>query len=201
MRSSVYVCIAIVTLAASSAWSQENPVGDQPAQPGGQALRPGSLSDDTRVFVARILGSTEAQWRTIFAEDGKTYQPTILVMYRRAPAGSGAFQAIGPFYSRSNQRVYLDTSFFGEIESRFHGCRGKACQFPQAYVIAHEVGHHVQNLLGVLPKVRATAARQGQREPLASASRVASRLPRRRVGQPPKPAAEERRQAVFHRAR
>jgi predicted metalloprotease len=175
----VYVCIAIVTLAASPAWSQGKPVGDlppdvarwqeqpadasrgeqeqgggntqiqQPAQPGGQALRPDSLSDDTRGLVTRVLGSTEAQWKAIFAEGGKTYQPTILVMYSR-----GALQVSGPFYSPSNQRVYLDTSFFGEIESRFHGCQGKACQFSQAYVIGHEVGRHVQNLLGVLPKVR-----------------------------------------------
>jgi uncharacterized protein len=177
MRS-VYVCIAIVTLAASSAWSQGNPVGDlppdgvrgrerpadasrneqqpgggntPPAQPGCQG--PGSLSD-VRVFVSRVLGSTEAQWKAIFAEGGKTYQPTILVLCVRTLADSGAFQAIGPFYSLSDQRVYLDTAFFGEIESRFHGCQGKACQFSQAYVIGHEVGHHVQNLLGVLPKVR-----------------------------------------------
>jgi hypothetical protein len=61
---------------------------------------------------------------------------------------------MGPFYCPVDQKVYLDTSFFRQIETRFHGCAGKACQFAQAYVIAHEVGHHVQNLLGILPKVQ-----------------------------------------------
>ena len=61
---------------------------------------------------------------------------------------------MGPFYCPNDQRVYLDTSFFREIETRFHGCEGRACQFSQADVIAHEIGHHVQNLLGILPRVR-----------------------------------------------
>ena len=212
MRSAC-VCIAIVTLAAGSAWSQENPVGaappqapighrqstakdvppdvargqeqpadasrgeqqpgggnTQPAQPGCQG--PGSLRDDTRGFVARVLGSTEAQWKAIFADGGKTYQPAILVLCVRTLADSGAFQAIGPFYSLSDQRIYLDTAFFGEIESRFHGCQGKACQFSQAYVIGHEVGHHVQNLLGVLPKVR----QQQQRLDKVNANRLQVRV-------------------------
>jgi predicted metalloprotease len=64
-----------------------------------------------------------------------------------------AQSAMGPFYCPVDQKIYLDTSFFRDIETRFHGCDGRACQFAQAYVIAHEVGHHVQNLLGILPKV------------------------------------------------
>src|SRR5271163_709510 len=129
----------------------------QPAQPSGQARQTGSPSDDSGGFVARVLGSTEAQWKAIFAEGGKTYRPPILVMYNgRTPAACGgmAQSAMGPFYCPNDQKVYLDTSFFREIETRFHGCQGKACQFSQAYVIAHEVGHHVQNLLGILPKVQ-----------------------------------------------
>jgi predicted metalloprotease len=145
---STCVCIAIVTLAASSAWSQGNPVA------GGQAPRPGSPSDDTRGFVARVLGSTEAQWKAVFAESGSTYRLPVLVMYNgqtRAARCGVAQSAMGPFYCPLDQRVYLDISFFG------HGCQDKACQFSQAYVayvIGHEVGHHVQNLLGVLPKVQ-----------------------------------------------
>ena len=80
-------------------------------------------------------------------------------MYRGvtdARCGGEAKSAMGPFYCPADQKVYLDTSFFNEIENRFHGCEGKACQFSQAYVIAHEVGHHVQNLLGILPKVQST---------------------------------------------
>ena len=65
---------------------------------------------------------------------------------------------MGPFYCPNDQKVYLDTAFFREIETRFQGCEGKACQFSQAYVIAHEVGHHVQNLLGMLPKVQRSSA-------------------------------------------
>ena len=129
----------------------------QPAQPGGQARQTGAPSDDAGGFVARVLGSTEAQWKAIFAEGGKVYRAPVLVMYNgRTPAACGgmAQSAMGPFYCPNDQKVYLDTSFFREIESRFKGCQGKACQFSQAYVIAHEVGHHVQNLLGVLPKVQ-----------------------------------------------
>jgi uncharacterized protein len=128
----------------------------QPA-PGGQARQTGAPSDDAGGFVARVLGSTEAQWKAIFAEGGKVYRAPILVMYNgRTPAACGgmAQSAMGPFYCPNDQKVYLDTSFFREIENRFKGCQGKACQFSQAYVIAHEVGHHVQNLLGVLPKVQ-----------------------------------------------
>jgi predicted metalloprotease len=146
----------------------------QPAQPGGQARRTGSPSDDAGGFVARVLGSTEAQWKAIFAEGGKSYRPPILVMYNgRTPAGCGVAQsAMGPFYCPNDQKVYLDTSFFREIENRFHGCQGKACQFSQAYVIGHEVGHHVQNLLGVLPKVQ----QQQQRLDKVEANRLQVRV-------------------------
>ncbi len=146
----------------------------QPAQPSGQARRTGSPSDDAGGFVARVLGSTEAQWKAIFAEGGKTYRPPILVMYNgRTPAGCGVAQsAMGPFYCPNDQKVYLDTSFFREIENRFHGCQGRACQFSQAYVIGHEVGHHVQNLLGVLPKVQ----QQQQRSDKVESNRLQVRV-------------------------
>ena len=109
-------------------------------------------------FVSRVLGSTEVQWKDIFTKNGQTYRPPILVIYTRqtdAQCGGGARSAMGPFYCPTDHKVYLDTSFFREIETRFHGCSGKACEFSQAYVIAHEVGHHVQNLLGILPQVTA----------------------------------------------
>src|SRR5580700_4807125 len=115
----------------------------------------GTPQDDMGRFVARILGSTEVEWKDIFAKSGKTYQAPKLVIYSGSTdAGCGTAQsAMGPFYCPNDQKVYLDTSFFREIQSRFHGCDGKSCQFAQAYVIAHEIGHHVQNLLGILPKV------------------------------------------------
>jgi predicted metalloprotease len=70
---------------------------------------------------------------------------------------------MGPFYCPNDREVYLDTSFFNDLERRFRGCTGKACQFAQAYVIAHEVGHHVQNLLGILPKVQQAQRSSGDR--------------------------------------
>jgi len=131
--------------------------GDQPQMQSPSRQRTtGTLQDEAGVFVSRVLGSTEVEWKDIFAKDGKTYRPPTLVMYSgRTDARCGAASsAMGPFYCPVDQKVYLDTSFFREIQSRFKGCDGKSCQFAQAYVIAHEVGHHVQNLLGVLPRVQ-----------------------------------------------
>ncbi len=122
-----------------------------------QARRTGTPSDATGAFVSRILGSTEVEWKDIFSKAGQTYRAPTLVMYRGvtdARCGGEARSSMGPFYCPVDQKVYLDTSFFQEIQNRFHGCEGNACQFSQAYVIAHEVGHHVQNLLGILPKVQ-----------------------------------------------
>jgi len=130
----------------------------QPMQPSdGQARRTGKPSDDIGRFVSTVLGNIEVEWTDIFRQDGKTYRKPVLVLYQGqtgAACGGMAQSAMGPFYCPNDQKIYLDTSFFREIESRFRGCEGKACEFSQAYVIAHEVGHHVQNLLGILPKVQ-----------------------------------------------
>jgi predicted metalloprotease len=128
--------------------------------PGGGSgeARTGTPSDQMGEFVSAVLGGTEAQWKNIFAQYGKTYEPPTLVMFSGATrSGCGFAQsAMGPFYCPNDHKVYLDTSFFQELEQRFRGCDvgSKACQFSQAYVIAHEVGHHVQNLLGILPKAQ-----------------------------------------------
>jgi hypothetical protein len=117
----------------------------------------GVPQDQMGRFVSRVLGSTEVEWKDIFAKDGKTYRAPTLVMYSGSTdARCGAARSsMGPFYCPVDQKVYLDTSFFQEIQSRFKGCDAgsKSCEFAQAYVIAHEVGHHVQNLLGILPRV------------------------------------------------
>jgi predicted metalloprotease len=111
-------------------------------------------------FVNRVLSSTNAEWREVLSKGGLTYHAPTLVLYRAqtdAPCGGVATKAMGPFYCPSDQKIYLDTSFFNELATRFHGCaQGRDCQFAQAYVIAHEVGHHVQNELGILS--RATRA-------------------------------------------
>jgi uncharacterized protein len=108
--------------------------------------------DDIGRFASKVLGSTELQWKQIFAKDGKTYRTPELVFYRGAKQ-CGALSAVGPFYCPDDQKIYLDTSFLDQIATRFRGC-DRTCQSSQAYVIAHEVGHHVQNLLGILPKVQ-----------------------------------------------
>jgi len=133
---------------------------DQQYRPGPgqqQARRTSTPTDATGVFVSRILGSTEVEWKDIFSKSGQTYAAPVLIMYRGVTdgrCGGEARSSMGPFYCPVDRKVYLDTAFFNEIETRFRGCEGKACQFSQAYVIAHEIGHHVQNLLGILPKVQ-----------------------------------------------
>jgi predicted metalloprotease len=92
----------------------------------------------------------------IFQNAGRQYEAPRLVMFDgvTGSACGTAQSAMGPFYCPLDKRVFLDTRFFTELERRFRGCSGKACQFSAAYVIAHEVGHHVQNQLGILEKTR-----------------------------------------------
>jgi uncharacterized protein len=134
----------------------------------------GTPSDEMGHFVSAILGSTEAEWKEVFDQAGKTYKPPTLVMFTgTTQSGCGfARSAMGPFYCPVDQKVYLDSSFFQDLERRFRGCDvgSKTCQFSQAYVIAHEIGHHVQNLLGILPKVQ--QAKQGIEQTDANALQV-----------------------------
>ena len=123
-------------------------------------------TDQMQDFVAAVLGSTEAQWQDIFARAGKNYRAPTLVMFSGAVRSACGFAqaAMGPFYCPNDQKVYLDTSFFEDLERRFRGCDpgSRNCQFAQAYVITHEVGHHVQNLLGILPQVQEMQRGMGQ---------------------------------------
>jgi len=118
--------------------------------------RTGAPKDQMGDFVAAVLGNTEDTWSKIFQESNQTYRPPRLRLYSGSVQGGCGFAqaAMGPFYCPTDRRVYLDTSFFRDMQVRFKGCSGKACEFAEAYVIAHEVGHHVQNLLGILPKAR-----------------------------------------------
>jgi len=133
--------------------------GSQYEQPRPSApMQTGAPSDQTGQFVAAILGDTEDAWKAIFQAGGQTYREPKLRLFSRVEQSACGFaqSAMGPFYCPIDQRVYLDTSFFEELQTRFRGCPvgSTACEFAQAYVIAHEVGHHVQNLLGILPRVR-----------------------------------------------
>lgn len=130
----------------------------QPAQPSPQQT--GTPKDQMGDFVAAVLGNTEDTWRDIFQSGGQQYSVPRLRLYSGVVRGGcGMAQAaMGPFYCPNDRRIYLDTSFFNDMRDRYRGCSGKACEFAEAYVIAHEVGHHVQNLLGILP--RAQSAQQ-----------------------------------------
>lgn len=134
----------------------------------------GKPADDMGRFMSGVLGSTEDQWNKIFATSGRDYKETSLVLYTRGTrSGCGsASSAMGPFYCPNDQKVYLDTAFFKELEQRFRGCSGKGCQFASAYVLAHEIGHHVQNQMGILTKVQQMQGAMGQREGNAMQVRV-----------------------------
>jgi len=110
-------------------------------------------------FVSSILGSTEDVWGAYFRASGQQYeQPKLLLFHGQTHSGCGAAsEAMGPFYCPADHRVYLDLDFFHEMDTRFHA----SGDFARAYVVAHEVGHHVQNLLGIIPQID-KAARQGQ---------------------------------------
>lgn len=110
----------------------------------------GQSSDETTAFVRTVLAETEDTWSGIFQSAGETYQkPTLVLFSGQVSSACGrASASSGPFYCPGDRKVYLDTNFFKELDQRF----GAAGDFAQAYVIAHEVGHHVQNLTGVLPE-------------------------------------------------
>jgi predicted metalloprotease len=116
-------------------------------------------SDSLGKFASVVLADTEETWQAVFAKRGGTYEPPTLVLFSNAVRSACGFSsaAVGPFYCPADQKVYLDLAFFGELARRF----GAPGDFAQAYVIAHEVGHHVQNLLGVAEQV--SRAQQGAR--------------------------------------
>lgn len=145
----------------------------QPYQP--NARRTGAPKDQVGDFVAAVLGNTEDTWSEIFKSGGQQYSVPRLRLFSGAEQGGCGFAqaAMGPFYCPNDRRIYLDTSFFRDMRDRFRGCNGKACDFAEAYVIAHEVGHHVQNLLGILPKAQSAQRSAGSK---AEANRIQVRV-------------------------
>jgi predicted metalloprotease len=123
---------------------------------------PGTASDEGKEFVSVVLKDTEDVWGAVFRERGATYQPPQVVLFSGAvQSGCGvAAAATGPFYCPEDGKVYIDLTFYDELRDRF----GAPGDFAQAYVIAHEVGHHVQNLLGVSERVAALRERMSARE-------------------------------------
>ena len=123
-----------------------------------QGPAPAPPKDDPAAhFVSQVLRSTEQVWTDVFRESGKTYQPPKLVLFSGSyPTACGQGQAaMGPFYCPEDHKVYIDLSFYRVLEQKL----GAPGQFAQAYVVAHEVGHHVQNLLGIMEKVDAIRGR------------------------------------------
>ena len=127
-------------------------------------------NDATSKFVSTVLASTEDTWTAQFQALGATYQVPRLVLYRNAyPTACGQGQsAMGPFYCPGDKKVYLDLGFFDTMRSRL----GVTGQFAQAYVIAHEVGHHVQDLMGITAKVDAMRGRTSEAQQNALSVRV-----------------------------
>ncbi|QJB68589.1 KPN_02809 family neutral zinc metallopeptidase [Parasphingorhabdus halotolerans] len=114
-------------------------------------------------FAGRVLASTEQTWSKLFQQNGSQYKPTTINFYQGGVSSNGcgsASSASGPFYCPADQGIYLDTSFFDEMQTRM-GAKG---DFAQAYVIAHEVGHHIQNLSGVATQVRNQQQRASKAE-------------------------------------
>jgi hypothetical protein len=126
--------------------------------------------DETARFVSQVLASTEDTWNQAFRASGKQYQEPKLVLFSGVtPTACGTGQsAMGPFYCPGDQKVYIDLEFFDELKTRFKA----PGEFAQAYVIAHEVGHHVQNLLGIAEQVHRSKQRVGTAEANALSVRM-----------------------------
>jgi uncharacterized protein len=143
---------------------------------GGTAAAPGltttgnQAEDERAKFVSVVLADTEDVWHEIFTQSGKTYREPKLVLFRGqvSSACGSADSAVGPFYCSGDQRVYLDLGFFDELSRRF----GAPGDFAQAYVVAHEIGHHVQYLLGISDQVHAKQQRVGKTEANALSVRL-----------------------------
>ncbi|MDP3537164.1 MAG: neutral zinc metallopeptidase [Azonexus sp.] len=143
------------------------PAIEQSAPP--PAHRP-PAEDQMARFVSKVLASTEDTWNEIFQANGRQYQEPKLVLFTgTTPTACGTGQsAMGPFYCPGDQKVYIDLSFYRDLKDRFKA----PGEFAQAYVIAHEVGHHVQNLLGIAEKVHTTQQRVGKVEANALSVRM-----------------------------
>ncbi|MDO9251256.1 neutral zinc metallopeptidase [Hydrogenophaga sp.] len=122
----------------------------------------GKPTDEMGQFVAAVLGGTEDVWMAVFQQNGSQYQKPRLVLFRGAvPTACGTGQsAMGPFYCPGDQKVYIDLSFYETLRSQL----GAPGDFAQAYVIAHEVGHHVQNLMGLTQQMEQSRQRVSERE-------------------------------------
>jgi predicted metalloprotease len=142
----------------------------QQGPPGGSTAPATAEEEELAQFVSTVLADTEDVWKEQFRRIGRTYEEPTLVLFRgRVQSACGfASAAVGPFYCPADRKVYVDLAFYDELRRRF----GAPGDFAQAYVVAHEVGHHVQNLLGVSERVHREQERTGEVE----ANRLSVRL-------------------------
>src|SRR6187431_576456 len=157
----------LVLLLLFSALTGTNPIdiinSSEPPSGSTGTVGSDSLENDPQAkFVSVVLKDTEDVWTEVFQQRGARYEPPVLVLFTDATqSGCGVGQsAMGPFYCPNDRKVYLDLSFFRDLDTRF----GAPGDFAQAYVVAHEVGHHVQRLTGTSERVQAMQQRSGQRE-------------------------------------
>jgi len=154
----------LVLLLLFSALTGQNPADIISTQSSEEAVGTNGVpADDPQAeFVSVVLKDTEDTWSEIFRERGQDYQEPTLVLFTQATQSACGLgqSAMGPFYCPNDQQVYLDLSFFEELETRF----GAPGDFAQAYVVAHEVGHHVQTVTGTSERVTAARQRSSERE-------------------------------------
>jgi uncharacterized protein len=138
---------------------QQMPTGST-VSPSGTPAQTAAQDDPMKEFVSVVLADTEDTWRQLFQAGGKTYVEPTLVLFSGAVQSACGFAqaAVGPFYCPADQKVYIDLSFYADLRDRFKA----PGDFAEAYVIAHEVGHHVQNLLGISDKVHAAQQRASE---------------------------------------
>jgi predicted metalloprotease len=158
--------IGILIILAIAWFTGINPLallGEGPLAPTGQQTGEiGAPSDESGKFVAAVLADTEDTFTEIFQKNGGTYRLPTLVLFTGATSSACGFAsaASGPFYCPGDQKLYIDLAFYRELREQFEA----PGDFAQAYVIAHEVGHHIQNLLGILPKVQQQRQQLGEAE-------------------------------------
>lgn len=158
------VLVVLVMLLGGNPMALLQQLEQQQQQQGGGPVDPGqkAAEDEQVEFVRHVLGQTEEVWTAEFAKLGKQYQrPTLIVFSNFTNSACGtADKAVGPFYCPGDNQVYIDLTFFRELETKY----GAGGDFAQAYVIAHEIGHHVQNLLGISSEVHSQQRSLGEAE-------------------------------------
>lgn len=160
---SIVLIIIVIALGGDPRPLLQNMARNAPQQgPVGQDIPQDEHSEKLKQFVSVVLADTEDVWTDVFAEQNRQYPPPKLVLFTGQVESACGFAsaASGPFYCPSDQKVYIDLAFYDELQSRF----GAPGDFAQAYVIAHEIGHHVQNQLGILQKVHALKGRVSDEE-------------------------------------